>query len=80
MTRPRIDRMFSLSATFFTARLLLATVGAAIADEPTVIRGRVLLPDGKPAAGAHLAAIGKRTRVVRGSDYVGWGPEVLAEA
>ncbi|HVA47449.1 MAG TPA: hypothetical protein VNH11_13855 [Pirellulales bacterium] len=54
MTRLRIGRTSSLSATLCAALLLLATAASAIAEEPAVIRGRVLLPDGKPAAAAEI--------------------------
>ena len=54
MTRLRIGRSASLAAILFAATLLLATAAAAIAEEPMVLRGLVLLPDGKPAAGAEL--------------------------
>ncbi|MGH7134211.1 MAG: hypothetical protein ACREHD_00640, partial [Pirellulales bacterium] len=54
MTPLRIERSASLAATLIAAILLLATAAAAIADEPTVLRGHVLLPDGKPAEGAEL--------------------------
>jgi hypothetical protein len=43
------------------------------------IHGRVLLPDGKPASGAHLAVLGNRTEVARGGDRR-QGREIMAEA
>lgn len=54
MTRLRIDRGSSLLASLLAATLFLAMAVAVFADQPTVLRGRVLLPDGKPAAGAEL--------------------------
>ena len=54
----------------------------ASSDQPAkekIVRGRVLLADGKPARGAHVAVIGHRTAVTRGAD-LDWGHEVLAEA
>lgn len=43
----------SLSSILIAGSVFLATA-AATADEPTVLRGHVLLPDGKPAVGAGL--------------------------
>lgn len=43
-----------MTRLLFAATLILATGAAAVAAEPTVLRGRVLFPDGKPAAGAEL--------------------------
>ncbi|HEX7378076.1 MAG TPA: hypothetical protein VF278_13230 [Pirellulales bacterium] len=43
------------------------------------IRGKVLLPDGKPAGGAHVAVIGQRTAVGRGGDN-DWGHDILGKA
>lgn len=54
MTWLRVNRSSRIWATVFAATTLLTIVAAAAADEPVVIRGRVLLPDGKPAAGAAL--------------------------
>jgi hypothetical protein len=44
----------SVRARFFAAALILASSVVASADEPTVLRGHVLLPDGKSAAGAGI--------------------------
>lgn len=51
MARLRIGTS-SLWAILFAVPMLLATVAAAGGEEPTVLRGHVLLPDGKPAAAA----------------------------
>lgn len=61
MTRLRIGRGCSLWASFLATHLLLATAAAVFAEEPTVLRGRVLLPDGKPAAGAELCWVHSET-------------------
>lgn len=37
-----------------TAAMLLSVAQASAAEEPTVLRGQVLLPDGKPAPGAEI--------------------------
>jgi hypothetical protein len=50
----RLVRFSSLWATLLATSSLVAITTAARADEPTVLRGQVLLPDGKPAAGAWL--------------------------
>jgi hypothetical protein len=54
MNQP-ILRLRSLGATLLaTSSSLVAMTTLARADEPTVLRGHVLLPDGKPAAGAGI--------------------------
>lgn len=50
----RPTRLQLIWATLLSPALLLASNFVAIADEPTVLRGHVLLPDGKPAVGAGL--------------------------
>lgn len=54
MNRLRIGRTSAICATIIAVTLLLATAAAATGEEPTVLRGHVLLPDGKPAAGAGI--------------------------
>lgn len=44
----------ALYAMLLAAASLVAMTAAATADEPTVLSGRVLLPDGKPAAGVGI--------------------------
>jgi len=50
MTRLQLAR----SGVILVALVAASLAAAAGADEPTVLRGHVLLPDGKPAAGAGL--------------------------
>lgn len=66
----------------------LGTIDVTSEDRPAIsttvlpaseISGRVVGPDGKPAAGAHVAAIGRKIQPDRGGDLA-LGGEVLAEA
>ena len=50
----RPARVSLLCATLLAATSLVAMTTVATADEPTVLRGHVLLPDGKPAAGVDI--------------------------
>jgi hypothetical protein len=50
----RPARFTRFRATLLATPMLLSIALAALAEEPTVLRGRVLLPDGKPAVGAEL--------------------------
>ncbi|HET6880462.1 MAG TPA: carboxypeptidase-like regulatory domain-containing protein [Pirellulales bacterium] len=50
----RPARSQTLWSTILAVSVLLLSGPAAGAAEPTVLRGRVLLPDGKPAAGAGI--------------------------
>lgn len=83
---PRCDcRPVRMLATVVASATL--AVGLSSTAEPPAergaeitIRGRVLLPGGKPPGGAHLAVIAQRTAIGRGGDELDWGHEVLGDA
>ena len=61
-----------------TKAAVAAAAPYAAPERPTTVSGQIILPDGKPAAGAHVAAIAKRIQLGRAGDRLPQS-EVLAE-